>query len=247
MPQQLARTVDLSTEIDDLVIVPSPELAALPFAALRPSGRALVESCRPVIVPSISVLTEDPGAPMSADNAILFLSGQLRADDEAEAWRAQTRFVVDIATDGRAFIQRLRDVDRPAVAYVAAHGLAEGTGLSHRIDLDGLELSAGAALGLRWPDVVILASCWVSRIELKPGYEPFGLPVACMLQGARVVIGGVAPVSDETAGSIMRRVIEGLASGVAPAEALRRAQAEHITRLPSATAGEWAAYHVMAR
>ena len=247
LPQQLSRMVDLSTEIDDLVIVPSPELAALPFAALRPRGRALVECCRPVIVPSISVLADDSTAEVQPGDAVLFLSAQLRADDEAAAWREQARFAVDVAADGRAFIERLRDSDRAAVAYVAAHGSAEGTGLGHRIDLDGVELSAAAALGLRWPDTVVLASCWVSRIELKAGYEPFGLPVSCMLQGARVVIGGVAPVSDETAGRIMRRVIEGLASGVSAAEALRRAQAEHITSFPDAVAGEWAAYHVMAR
>ncbi|GAB2996220.1 CHAT domain-containing protein [Saccharothrix stipae] len=189
-----------------LVVVPSPELARMPWAAL-PSGRGRAIS----VAPSASCWHRADTRPLALANR-LWVAGPslLHAHREVEALReahgGRIRSTVDEALRGMA------DAD---VAHIAAHGVRQGQenelfsylqledGPLHGYELDDLA---------RVPPVVVLSAC------------ESGLASVLLRRGARVVVESVRAVPDDRVVDLMVDLHANLAQ---PAQALADAQARH--------------------
>ena len=139
----------------------------------------------------------------------------------AAAWHRPTvaeRATVDDVTSLAA------EVD---VLHIAAHG-------RHAADnpmFSGLELADGALFGYdidrmpRVPSTVILSACEAGRSSVRWGEEAVGMTRAWLHAGTSCVIASSVVVADDDACELLGAVHEGLARGVAPAEALAAASA----------------------
>lgn len=207
-----------------LVLVPPPELLAVPWAAL-PSCRA-----RPLsVAPSVS---DWVGA-----------SRWARGEGRGEAWVAgpglrhgerETRALcppsgmllagVD-ATPARV----LAAMDGARVAHLAVHARFRVEAPS----LSSLRLAGGPLYGYdlaglaRPPELLVLAACESGRLTAEASGRVDGLATTLLRRGTRAVIGSVLPVPDAAATPLMAGLHAGLRDGHGPAAALAGAQAEH--------------------
>ncbi|GGP56631.1 CHAT domain-containing protein [Saccharothrix coeruleofusca] len=189
-----------------LVVVPSPELERLPWAAL-PSCRGRAVS----VAPSAACWLRAARTPLALDRRLWVAGPGLRhAVAEVRALRRRhggtRRSTVESTLDALA---------RADVAHIAAHGefragsplfshLRLADGPLHGHDLDRLE---------RAPAVVVLSACHS------------GLAPLLLRRGARAVIACVRDVPDARAPALMATLHAALGTG--PAQALADAQAEH--------------------
>lgn len=218
-----------------IVVVPHGPLAALPWAALRlADGQPLLTVAEVQVVPSLGFLRgAGDRARAAAGGTVLVHLAEPGSTAEARALRELDGRRVD---DRAAFLDGL--ADRPAGAYIAAHGDEEG--LSQAVTFrHGGDLSASTALGREWPAWVVFASCLVGRIDFTLGEEPLGLPVSCVLGGADTVIGGVVEVG-YAAGVQAARTAVRLRRGEHPAAALRAEQLRLLDRYADAPPTVWA-------
>ena len=114
------------------------------------------------------------------------------------------------------------------VLHIAAHG-------RHAADnplFSGLELGDGVLFGhdidgmSSVPPVVILSACEVGRSAVRGGEEAVGMTRAWLHAGVQCVIAAPVVVADDDACELLGAVHLGLAAGLAPADALARAQRE---------------------
>jgi CHAT domain-containing protein len=95
----------------------------------------------------------------------------------------------------------------------------------------GLELADGALFGYdidripQVPQTVVLSACEVGRSSVRWGEESVGMTRTWLHAGARCVIAAPVVVADDVACELLGAVHEGLAAGIAPAEALADAAA----------------------
>lgn len=186
-----------------LVVVPSPELARVPWAAL-PSARGRALS----VAPSVSCWFRADTRPLALANR-LWVAGPSRphARREVEALRrahgGRIRSTVDDA---------LRGMAEADVVHIAADGVRQdelfsylqlGDGPLHGHDLDGLA---------RAPSVVVLSACGS------------GLARVLLRRGARVVVESVRSVPGDRVVDLMVDLHANLAN---PAQALADAQVRH--------------------
>ncbi|MEU4743036.1 CHAT domain-containing protein [Actinosynnema sp. NPDC023658] len=192
-----------------LVVVPSPELVRMPWAAL-PSARGRALS----VAPSTSCWHRADTRPLRLANRLWVAGPSLvHAHREVEALRRAHGGEVRSTVDGT-----LRGMVGADVAHIAAHGVRESRhgvedelfsylqledGPLHGHDLDGL---AGA------PSVVVLSAC------------ESGLARVLLRRGARVVVESVRAVPDDRVVDLMVDLHANLAQ---PAQALADAQARH--------------------
>ncbi|MER5264380.1 CHAT domain-containing protein [Actinosynnema sp. NPDC002837] len=186
-----------------LVVVPSPELARVPWAAL-PSARGRALS----VAPSVSCWFRAHARPLALANR-LWVVGPSRphARREVEALRRAHGGPVRSTVD-----EALRGMAEADVVHFAADGVRQdelfsylqlGDGPLHGHDLDGLA---------RAPSVVVLSACGS------------GLARVLLRRGARVVVESVRPVADERVVDLMVDLHANLAH---PAQALADAQVRH--------------------
>ncbi|MFT7836229.1 CHAT domain-containing protein [Saccharothrix sp. BKS2] len=186
-----------------LVIVPSPELARVPWAAL-PSARGRAVS----VAPSAGCWFRAASRPLALDKRLWVAGPELRhAWREVEALQqlhgGGFRSTVDETLAGMAHVD---------VAHIAAHGVRQDElfsylqlddGPLHGHDLDSLT---------KVPPIVVLSAC------------ESGLARVLLRRGARVVVESVRSVPDDRVVDVMIDLHAGLKH---PAQALADAQARH--------------------
>jgi CHAT domain-containing protein len=122
----------------------------------------------------------------------------------------------------------LTALDGAGVAHLAAHGsfradnplfssihLADGPLTVY--DLESLDEA---------PELCVLSACDSGLTEVRAGDELMGLTATLLALGSATIVASVVTVPDETGTVLMTAFHRELAAGVAPAEALVRAQAE---------------------
>ncbi|QFZ23637.1 CHAT domain-containing protein [Saccharothrix syringae] len=186
-----------------LVVVPSPELARLPWAAL-PSARGRAVS----VAPSAGCWFRAHSRPLALGRRLWVAGPDLRhAQREVESLRrahgGEFRSTVDGALSGMA---------QADVVHIAAHGVRQDElfsylqledGPLHGHDLDSLA---------KVPPIVVLSAC------------ESGLARVLLRRGARVVVESVRSVPDDRVVDLMIDLHADLAR---PAQALADAQARH--------------------
>ncbi|ONI82430.1 hypothetical protein ALI22I_40800 [Saccharothrix sp. ALI-22-I] len=186
-----------------LVVVPSPELARMPWAAL-PSARGRALS----VAPSASCWHRANTRPLTLENRLWVAGPCLRhAHREVETLRrthgGRFRSTVD---------ETLREMAHADVAHIAAHGVRQDELFSY-LQLDDGPLHGHDLNGLaRVPSVVVLSAC------------ESGLAQVLLRRGARVVVESVRAVPDDRVVDLMVDLHANLAQ---PAQALADAQARH--------------------
>jgi CHAT domain-containing protein len=129
-------------------------------------------------------------------------------------------------------------LDGAAIAHVAAHGHAN---LDNPL-FSALELADGPLMTYdlerldRVPALFVLSAC-DSLNGSACGEELLGMATALLHLGTRAVVGSVAPLPDEAALVLMRRLHAGLAAGHGVADALRRARQDGVEDDPLLAAG----------
>jgi hypothetical protein len=194
-----------------LVVVPSPELARVPWAAL-PSARGRALS----VVPSVGCWFRADTRPLALANR-LWVAGPSRphARREVEALRRAHGGLVKSTVDDT--VREMVDAD---VAHIAARGVRQdelfsylqlGDGPLHGHDLDGLA---------RAPSVVVLSAC------------ASGLGPVLLRRGARLVVESVRAMPDDgvddgVADRVVDLMVDLHANLTNPAQALADAQVRH--------------------
>lgn len=244
LPAPLRWELSRRTEDDpaSLVIVPDGVLAYLPWAALRgDDDRVLALTAVTQLVPSLDLFST--GAAVSG-----------RSRHRRPAIAQHLAETVEFAVEERHRLERLAEL-RPLStieelsalvaegdvegAYLAAHG--DGEGFAQGVRLTDGVLSSSAALTVSWPPWVMFSSCLVGRVTTRPGREPLGLVVSCLVSGAHTVLGGVLEAHSGRLAAMGPDVAAGLLAGRHPARALRDAQCRELAaRKRPAAVHRWA-------
>lgn len=217
-----------------VVLVPSGALTAVPWSLL-PGLRG-----RPVTVSRSATtwrraLGDLNAGPAAGDVRVVLAAGPDldRADDEvrqaARGWPRATVLTGDRAT-GSAVLAAMGEAD---VVHLAAHGVHEAANpLFSAVQLaDGPLFGYDLSRAARLPGHVVLSACDLGLATERPGDELLGMTAALLHGGARCVVAAVARVSDEVAREVTVGYHAGLRQGLAPAQALARAN-EHRLDAP---------------
>jgi tetratricopeptide (TPR) repeat protein len=217
-----------------LIIVPDPRLAGVPYAALSDGTRLLLERMPVAIAPSASKLERVPRlAPRSVAAMALPLLGPspdssgasapaALPESEQEAAEVAQLYGSGAVVPATLASLRERHVD---VLHIAGHTTRDGSD-DAALTFEGNERvawSAIAALPLH-AGIVTLSACETLRDPAHPGARALSLGAGFLAAGAHDVIGTLVPISDRDARTLFLDIHRQLASGVEPAEALRRAQ-----------------------
>jgi CHAT domain/Putative zinc-finger len=223
----------------ELIIVAAPPLDGVSFASLYDEQRKryLVEDFALAIAPSASSLVAraDAASPRGA-LAVALPSGETSAalpDAEAEAaglrgiYAATSELPPDRATFS-AFVSAAADAD---IVHIAGHTSRENGAPDDALVFRGRRVTwpAIAALHLDRARVVVLAACETLRVPHDRGTHALSLAAGFAAAGAHNVIGTLAPIADRDARELFNDFHRRLASGVAPAEALRQTQLRAIS------------------
>ncbi len=215
MPSALAELLypEVAGQVSTVRVVPDGPVSRLPLAGLTlPDGRQLIDIADVTLLPSLSMLqltTTDNPADRPPRSVSLHLDESLaRVEEEVAAWSNATPATRIARTATRAdFLASLRGDPPPDAVVVSAHGDGDPIEWGAALHLaDASDVSAGVALGLPWPGIVLLGSCWLGEVQTVKGSEPLGFPIACMLRGARLVVGGFAPIRQGEASQVLAQV-----------------------------------------
>jgi tetratricopeptide (TPR) repeat protein len=212
---------------DGVVLVPAGPLASIPWSVLPDlSGRPVTVS------PSASAwlaawLTgrDAAGQPQAAPPLLAAGPDLEHAAEEvteiARSYPGSRPLLGERATVSAA----LQALDGAPLAHLAAHGHHERENfLFSRLDLaDGPLMAYDIQRLAAAPRHVVLSSCDVGRIVLRPGEEILGFTAALLYIGTATVISSVTRVADASAVSLMTAYHRLLAAGSRPAEALAEA------------------------
>lgn len=229
-----------------IVIVPGSELfTSVPWSALLLDGSPMIDQYTIQVAPSFSAIAPTASAATSGRALVLFPDfTDLQLASEQEAWRTQSRWSVETRKSVPDVVASLKRPGAWEVGYFATHG--GGTGRSTvLVDDAGATLGYETALTLWWPETVVLASCSVGHLDQQLGREPLSMPFACLIRGAKTVVGAVAPVTDRGAAKIGSRLARELSTGTPAVLALARAQRSLISELPGGTFGDWAPFQAI--
>lgn len=235
--QQLARA---GAALDDLVltpirtllgsrpvfIVPTPDLHAVPWAALptlagrsvsvAPSARLWLGTKRSRWTASAgrghTVVVAGPGLPGAGNEAARLASLYPHAD---------------LLTGERASMATVLTAMAGAdLAHIAAHAhFRADNGLWSGLELADGPLTAYQMGQLRRPPrVVVLSACQSGLSTVRPGQEMMGFVGALLALGTETVVASVVPVEDKSSEALMVAFHERLLAGGPPAKALAAAQ-----------------------
>jgi CHAT domain-containing protein len=227
-----------------IVIVPDEDLHALNLETLPASGganRYWIEDVETAVAPSLSVLAEAPprsrskpsllliGAPLSASAEYPALPGAKTEIDKIQGHFAGAGLALTgMDASPRGFFDAVRTPY--SMIHFAAHAetnsqspLESAVILSKNGDAYKLYARDIAQLKLS-AELVTISACRSAGARAYGGEGLVGLAWAFLQSGARNVIGGLWDVSDSSSSQLMDKLYESLASGDAPATALRRAK-----------------------
>lgn len=251
----IAPIARLIEEAERLYVAPYGSLNYLPFAALydMESDRYLVEKAAITLLPSASVLaalaarrrqTPWPHHPLvlghSQDDTLphtLHEAGDVAATIDADV------YLEEQATRARFLESGIR---RPLI-HVAAHGVFRPEAPL----FSSLYLADGAVTTLDFLDTRLetgLLAFSTCESGLGTGYsgdEVLGLSRACLYAGAQSLLLSLWRIDDHSTYDLMVAFYTHVGRGISPAEALARAQREHIGTEHAAHPFFWAAFHVV--
>ncbi|MFJ9895391.1 CHAT domain-containing protein [Streptomyces sp. NPDC091280] len=207
-----------------LLIVPDGPLSGIPWAGLPlGDGTALIEHADLALAPGIGQLRPADGdsrSPRRSCRVLLHYSPQEHTGSAKWATLHGRDHMTAVATHrAEDLITELTKQDWD-IAQVVGHGYRLPTGATPDLDAqhgpgpehtpawfadpysrgtlrlaDGTAFSDASALRYVWPETVALANCWLGLLHTRDGHSAVGFPVACMLGGARSVLGAVGPIS----------------------------------------------------
>lgn len=223
-----------------LVISGHGRLSHFPWAALQVDGARLLHKAIIAQALDLTGLTGDPVAEITGPALVRLVAkpiasfGALDVGAECAAWGVsgpgsgssppmyRVEQIGEVPTELEENFTAALDAKNYRFLHVAAHGT--GDGLAQRVYLPK-PLSAGAALGLRWPPAVLMACCRLGRVNNRPDTEPFGFVICLLSAKARGVVAGVGEIDDRGTGTIASSMVMQAHAGSVPIdEALRTAQ-----------------------
>ncbi|UQU64900.1 CHAT domain-containing protein [Couchioplanes caeruleus] len=252
---EVLRDTSRSGSVVELLIVPDGPIAGLPLSGLpvRVAGdrvEVLAEHAAVAFVPALSMLSEARPAkdPYRPRVAVVHLDDELDATAaERRQWESLREAMTVRSCADLAELREALDAEpRPDAAVISVHGAGSSTGLDQALRLrDGSVVTAASALGLRWPPTVVLGACWINSMAVRSGQESTGFSMACLMRGASTVIGGIAPVADTNAASVLAPVLAGLPVGASLVSATQQGVLAELRRtgrrVPAAL---WASFAV---
>ncbi len=238
---------------DNVVVVPDPVMARLPFAALVDGqGKYLIES-RPLVVdPSAAVYLQlarsrrrNPDERLlvvsAADTALGRLSAAGREAADVAAAYAYVTPLSGLAATRDAFAREAAKAD--AIHFVGHAVASPGSRKAGYLLLSGaasnegeLDLKQIAALKLRETSFVVLAACATAGGEQRSSEGTISIARAFVAAGVPSVIATLWPIDDEESADFFPLIHRHRAQGLPPAEALRAAQLDWIHRRGASTA-----------
>jgi tetratricopeptide (TPR) repeat protein len=200
-------------------LVLPPELHAVPWMLL-PSCRGR----RPVVAPSATWLAEHLHAlPSDAAHVVCVAGPRLAyADEEVDLIASSVAGATVLKGRDASVAAVLAALPRARVAHLAAHGhLRHDNALWSSVELvDGPLCVFDLERLPSTPAVVVLSAC-DSGVSARAGDELLGLSSTLLGRGTCSLVASVCPLADEAeTASVMAKLHEHIASGVAPAAAL---------------------------
>lgn len=235
--ERLGETLCGGIEFGDnpVVVIPPPQLLAVPWAALPPfRGRTLQ------VAPSAEVWWRAKQDRRVRSGAVV------AAGPDLVGAQAEIEAVASLYMDSRVFSHDVsvddvrRELDGVDMAHIACHAVFQvenpmfsslrlGDGDLNVYDIERLDTP---------PSLVVLSACDSGYTETRAGDELAGLTTALLSMGTRTVVASVGLVPDSPATSDLMVDFHGrLVGGLSPAAALAGAQAkafEDPTRFVSA-------------
>ncbi len=214
-----------SGPVRELVVVPHRELQRVPFHALHDGELHVAERWPVALSPTLPQPATQPLKPRSGLLVLAVPDDRgPQIEDEAQLLGARSDALVLRGADATSGALATH-LPGPQRVHLACHGLFRpdnplfsalmlGNGWLTSADVLGLDL--GGAL-------VILSACESGRMSVRTA-EPVGLAWAFLAAGASGVIVSQWIVDDAVTVQVMRALHGHLDAGIAPAEALRRAQ-----------------------
>lgn len=240
----------------DLMIVPPPQLAGVPFPALldRRNGRALMDDYAIAIAPSLASAAEEPVTLLRSDPVLIVgdpayqrLPRLPRSREEAVAI-AKNYEHVTLLLDERATAENLvKNIDETAVFHFAGHAIANDLAPEMSSLMVAAENGEDVRVYVhelpkhRLPlKLVVLSACSTATNPSRGARGTLNLGRAFVDRGARAVIGTLRPIPDDIAATFSVKLHEALARGENVQQAMRSAQ----LHLRSAAKGDltWASF-----
>jgi CHAT domain-containing protein len=240
----------------ELVIVPPPALAGVPFAALlnRDSGRAVVDDYPVSVAPSLASLSE-PSVTLSASDPILIVGdpqyrdlpllprSRQEAINVARRYAHPTLLLGAAATAGNV----ARQLGNATVFQFGGHAVANDFApemsslLLAPEDGEDSRIYVHELLARRLPlKLVVLSACSTARNRAGSARGTLTIGRAFIDGGTRAVVGTLWPVSDDAAATFSISLHDALAHGNDLARAARAAQL-HVRSIANRDAS-WAAF-----
>lgn len=234
-----------------LLLAPHGKLHSLPWAALGVgrSGASLVSLCVPALVPSLNVLAHlwDGMAARQAsprrDGLVIGLSAfggrhrdlpHVRREVETLGARlgdgGHILSEAGAAWEGLLSLRDERGLSRFDWLHIASHVIPDRqTGRLSEVALYGGNASLDQLRDLSpLPGLVTLSACNGIYNFTYEGDEHVGLPAACLVAGAKSIVGSAWPVLDEAAADFTQVFYDKYLDHSSPARALAAAQREMI-------------------
>jgi tetratricopeptide (TPR) repeat protein len=209
---------------DDLVLVPTGWLSAVPWGLLPPlTGRPVT------VVPSASVWlgARRALATGAASGPPLLVAGPYLAHAQAEVRAIAAIDPTSRVLTGEAatVAATVRGFDGASVVHLAAHGHHEPENvLFSRLDLvDGPLMAYDLQQLAIPPRLAVLSACDVGRTVVRAGDEILGFTAALLYAGTATVVSSMVRVPDEAAAQVMVSYHRAVAAGAEPARALATA------------------------
>lgn len=218
----------LGAPLAELVLIPTGELHAVPWAAL-PScrGRALS------VAPSAALWLRAARRRGADGGGLLLVAGPglPHAATEVTAL-AVLRPDATVLTPDRADVAKVAAaIEQAALAHIASHGTFRADNpLFSSLELADGPLTVYDLERLRaTPRDMILSACDGGVTAVHPGDELMGFSGALLALGTCALVASVVPVPDEPTHRLMLALHERLAAGCEPAAALASARAAALS------------------
>jgi CHAT domain-containing protein len=246
-----------------VVFVPDGVTSTVPFGALvdargdyllqhhaivvAPSTSAFVvaNERRPRTAPPRSALVVTASAPTTDGGNLRFVG----AEANRILWNYRTAFRID--EDSSQFDELMERAPAADVIHFGGHAVGDPRGyepasivLRNRGDERRVGAAEIAKLRLDRTAVVVLAGCSTARGERRAAEGVISIAHGFLSAGVPSAVATLWPLSDDLAAMFFPRLHEKLASGMAPAEALREVQLDAIRR-GNIPASMWAAVQVI--
>jgi CHAT domain-containing protein len=202
--------------------VAPPWLQLLPWSALPSLADRAV-----TIAPSVAAWFEAAADQVTPDGHVALVAGPRLVHATAEVDELGSAYPEPRVLTGSAatVAATCTALDGAAIAHVAAHGHTNlDNPLFSALELaDGLRRTYDLERLRRVPAMFVLSACDSLRGSAC-GEDLLGMASALLHLGSRAVVGSIAPLPDEAARVLMRRLHDRLAAGHRLADALRRAR-----------------------